>query len=203
MMRMPGYTLASPTATLEYFKAALSDTSEQAVRHQYLCFSDALKTEILRKHGRAFTLETYMQVREDVRAYVAARIGGDIAAAEVGADRSLGNGLAAVNLSLAGRQLVVQLVQETNYSIWWTDPMLGRTDGTLPFGTEAAELTPQTMLLRLSSTEFPSGTEHPQVYRVSYEKSWRVLGVEGSDLATDVERFVQERAREREAAPKH
>lgn len=202
MVRLPGHTLSSPSATLEYFKAALADPDEQAVRHQYLCFSDALKQEVLRKHGRAFSLEAYMQVRDDVRDYIRQRLGGDAAAASLGAERALGAGLAAIELQLGSGRITLQLVQETTFSIWWTDPLLGRTDGTLPFGTEAASVQPDAVLLRLVGHTPQEGTT-PEVYRVTYEKAWRILGMEGSDLATDVERFVQERARQRDAAPKN
>lgn len=193
MLRLPGHTLGSPQATIEYFRAALADPSEQAVRHQYLCFSDALKDQVRQRHGQAFTLEAYMQVRDDVRDYIRKRLGGDATDAEVGSIRMVHPELAEAALILGSGTVTLQLVLETTFSIWWTDPALGRTDGTLPFGVDPATLSPSALLLRLP---LPAQTDSAErsIYRVSYERAWRILGLTGSDLAADMERFVRERA---------
>jgi|GEM_PF-7049323 hypothetical protein len=191
MVRLAGHTLASPECTLEYFRAALKDSSEQAVRHQYLCLSDALKAEVEKKNGHALSLEIYMQVREDVSAYIHESLGGDIALARIGETKVLRPGLATVELELRGRRVVVQLIEETTFNIWWKDPLLGRSDGTLPPGVDPATLTADELLLRL-----PLGAPEPEaaIYRISYERAWRILGIENSEFASDIEEFMKKRA---------
>ncbi len=199
MVRLPGQTLASPEATIEYFRAALADPGEQAVRHQYLCLSEALKADVERKNGRALTLEIYMQVRDDVQEFIREKLGGDVAGAEIGSVNTDRPGLATVELELRGRKALLQLVEETSFSVWWTDPLLGRSDGTLPFGSEPAELSTKELLLHLPITAPEPGA---QIYRVSYEKAWRILGLENSDFATDLEEFMRRRAHTDSAVPR-
>lgn len=198
MVRLPGQTLASPEATIEYFRAALADPGEQAVRHQYLCLSDALKADVEKKNGRALTLEIYMQVRDDVQEFIREKLGGDVAGAELGAVRDIRPGISTVELRLRGRSAVLQLIEETTFSVWWTDPLLGRSDGTLPFGTDPATCSAGELCLQLPVTLPEPGAK---IYRVSYEKAWRILGLENSDFASDLEDFMRRRSSPPNPAP--
>lgn len=194
MERLPGENLGTPEATLYYFKSADNLRPDQAVWHEYLCFSEEMKANIRKKHDVEFSIEAYSQFRTDVRDYLTRKIGA-IEDVEIGTAvyRRESQGFADVPITVGNRTTTIQMIQQTTYHIRWKRPELQDVSGFLPFGQNPVSIKPLELLLRLPSDKIPKGATQNDVYRITFERTWRILGVPDSDLAADVGKIMKEK----------
>jgi hypothetical protein len=200
MVRLPFQTLATPDGAIAYFRAALLLEDAAAPRHQYLCFSEALKREV-ESRGDTFSLGNYMLVRDRVRRIVEERAGPleDVEIGEPVYFRSR-PAYAEVPLRSASRRAVVQMILEPEYTLSWSDPSLGVTVGILAPSTPPPRIEGGRLVLEFPlAAPVPPGAGQPQ--RVTFERAWKILGLKDSDLEADLRRALRETAPEPSGRP--
>ena len=172
LKRYGEWDFKTPKACLEYFRLALERHEAYHIR---LCLSDDL---VAREGLDVSKLHTFM---EDVIAKLEAQVG-KIEEIEIDqtAYRPGRPWIADIKVSAGDRGETVYLVLQT--TAWATF-----RNGDPPV---AIKLAP-TETVQDATTRLPS-LSSPEVYRLEYEKGWRILGISNTDIGAEMEDYLRE-----------
>jgi len=196
MVRYAEFDLSTPENALEYFREALL---RDEARHQYLLFSEDLKRYVQKEEGQTLSLSNYLLVRDDMRSYLEREVGhlDDI---RIGEARYVPHKpyLAEVDLTEGARKSTIRLIRQATCTIYLVDeePVTGNV---LPTQNPAVIKDGQLLLkLLIKQQKGRILPDHPEIYRVSYFREWKILDLKDSPFSRKMGSFLKQRLQERE-----